>query len=69
MRELFGCASVVYHQTSVSNEVAIILLAVGIPTCAARLWWIWWKSFCVECGLEHSVCVCPVNRETMRPRR
>jgi len=60
---------VVYHLTLVPNELAIVLLAVGVPACAVRLWWIWWKSTCVDCGLEHSVCTCPVHRETMRPRR
>ncbi|HEY7179402.1 MAG TPA: hypothetical protein VH305_09520 [Gaiella sp.] len=52
-----------------SNELAIVFLAVGLPACAARLWWIWWKSTCLDCGLEHSLCECPVHRETMRPRR
>jgi hypothetical protein len=51
------------------HELVIALLALGVPASAVRLWWIWWKSTCVECGFEHSVCVCPANRETMRPRR
>jgi len=53
----------------VPNEAILVLLAGGIPVCLARLWLIWWRSKCVECGLEHSACVCPAGDHLMRPRR
>jgi hypothetical protein len=53
----------------VEEAVAIVLLAVGIPSSLARLWWIWWQSDCHGCGLEHRVCECPAEGPTMRPRR
>jgi hypothetical protein len=50
-------------------EIVVVLLALGLPAAAVRLWWIWWTSPCVDCGLTHSACVCPAGEHTMRPRR
>ena len=51
-------------------EIAsVAALAVGIPASLGRLWWIWWQSTCDGCGLTHSVCLCPSDGPTMRPRR
>jgi hypothetical protein len=51
------------------NEVVVLLVAAGIPACLLRLWWMWWQSTCIACGLAHSACVCPSGDHTMRPRR
>jgi len=45
------------------------MLAVGTPLCVVRLWWIWWQSMCVDCGLQHSACSCGPGDHMMRPRR
>jgi hypothetical protein len=52
-----------------ADELVILVAAVGMPACAIRLWWIWWKSVCDSCGLEHSACVCPADGHLMRKRR
>jgi len=40
------------------QTIAIVLVSAGIPACLVRLWFIWWRSTCGGCGLEHSACVC-----------
>ena len=51
------------------EAIIIPLLCVGVPASLARLWFIWWRSDCGGCGLEHSLCVCPAGDHMMRPRR
>jgi hypothetical protein len=53
----------------VPNELAVALLALGIPASVIRLWWIWWQSTCGGCGHQHKACVCPADDHMMRPRR
>jgi hypothetical protein len=52
-----------------SDELAVLMVAAGIPACLARLWWIWWQSCCDGCGHRRKVCVCPAGDHLMRPRR
>ncbi|HZQ65122.1 MAG TPA: hypothetical protein VFA66_07850 [Gaiellaceae bacterium] len=51
------------------QSIFIAVVAAGLPACLARLWWLWWKSTCLGCGLTHSTCDCPPAGPTMRPRR
>jgi len=53
----------------VHPAVTLSLLAVGTPMCLFRLWWIWWQSVCVGCGLQRSACDCGPGDHMMRPRR
>jgi hypothetical protein len=48
------------------DQILILVTAIGIPASLFRLWWIWWKSVCERCGLEHSACVCPADEHMMR---
>jgi hypothetical protein len=38
--------------------VTIALLALGIPFSLFRLWLIWWRGECRECGKARSACDC-----------
>jgi hypothetical protein len=52
-----------------ADELVIVVTAIGIPASVFRLWWIWWKSVCGQCGFEHSACVCPAGDHMMRRRK
>jgi hypothetical protein len=52
----------------VADLSTILVLAVGLPACVFRLWWIQWTSMCVECGLEHRACKCAAGRSTISRR-
>jgi hypothetical protein len=51
------------------DALVLALIATVIPASFLRLWWIWWLSGCVGCGLLHKTCECPATDHLMRPRR
>jgi len=53
----------------VVETLVIALVCAGVPASLLRLWQIWWRGNCVDCGLERRVCACPPGDHTMRPRR
>jgi len=51
------------------HTALLAIVGAGLPACAFRLWFVWWRSDCVGCGFQHSACECPPDGPMMRPKR
>jgi hypothetical protein len=51
------------------DSAVIAVVSAGIPICFGRLWLVWWRSECIDCGQEQRACLCPPSGPMMRPRR